>query len=87
MLVGRHERLFTIDGDYIHIMPLENKNLFDTMKTVSLLEIHYIIRRYLRILLDFIPHLFGYIVPPGQKAKPTLQIGSSETKATKPPNL
>ncbi|KAJ3404199.1 hypothetical protein HDV05_007286 [Chytridiales sp. JEL 0842] len=34
-LMGRHERLLTIDGDHIHIMPLENKNLFDTMKTTS----------------------------------------------------
>ncbi|KAI8999440.1 stress-activated map kinase interacting protein 1-domain-containing protein [Gaertneriomyces semiglobifer] len=33
--VGRHERLLTIDGDYIHIMAAENKNFFDTMKTSS----------------------------------------------------
>lgn len=34
--MGRaHERLLTIDGDYIHIMAGEHKNIFDTMKTVS----------------------------------------------------
>ncbi|KAJ3009370.1 hypothetical protein HKX48_008008 [Thoreauomyces humboldtii] len=34
--MGRtHDRLLTIDGDYIHIMAGENKNLFDTMKTAS----------------------------------------------------
>ncbi|KAI9092360.1 stress-activated map kinase interacting protein 1-domain-containing protein [Phlyctochytrium arcticum] len=33
--MGRHERLLTIDGDYIHLMAAENKNFFDTMKTSS----------------------------------------------------
>ncbi|TPX57994.1 hypothetical protein SpCBS45565_g08095 [Spizellomyces sp. 'palustris'] len=33
--MGRHDRLLTIDGDYIHIMAAENKNFFDTMKTLS----------------------------------------------------
>ncbi|KAJ3045733.1 hypothetical protein HDV00_007859 [Rhizophlyctis rosea] len=34
-LMGRHERLLTIDGDYVHVMASENKNIFDTMKTTS----------------------------------------------------
>ncbi|KAI8919362.1 stress-activated map kinase interacting 1 [Powellomyces hirtus] len=34
--MGRtYERLLTIDGDYIHIMVGENKQIFDTMKTAS----------------------------------------------------
>ncbi|KAI9591110.1 stress-activated map kinase interacting protein 1-domain-containing protein [Syncephalis fuscata] len=35
MLVGRHERILAIDGEYIHIMPPENRNMFDKMKTTS----------------------------------------------------
>jgi hypothetical protein len=34
MFVGRHERVLAIDGDYIHIMPPENKTFFDNIKTV-----------------------------------------------------
>ncbi|KAJ3054992.1 hypothetical protein HK097_000138 [Rhizophlyctis rosea] len=34
-LMGRHERLLTIDGDYVHVMAAENKTFFDTMKTAS----------------------------------------------------
>ncbi|RKO94474.1 stress-activated map kinase interacting protein 1-domain-containing protein [Blyttiomyces helicus] len=34
-LMGRHERLLTIDGDHIHVMPAENKNFFDIMKTMG----------------------------------------------------
>ena len=36
-LIGRHERILTIDGDYIHVMPSETKNtiIFDNMKTLS----------------------------------------------------
>ncbi|KAG8744423.1 hypothetical protein FRC10_010201 [Ceratobasidium sp. 414] len=35
MLVGRHERIIAIDGDYIHIMPSNNRAFLDTMKTSS----------------------------------------------------
>ncbi|KAI8853924.1 stress-activated map kinase interacting protein 1-domain-containing protein [Chytridium lagenaria] len=35
MLMGKHERLLTIDGDHIHLMPAENKRVFDIMKTTS----------------------------------------------------
>ena len=36
MLVGKHERVFAIDGEYIHIMPPDNRNMFDTsIKTAS----------------------------------------------------
>ncbi|QRV76161.1 stress-activated map kinase-interacting protein [Ceratobasidium sp. AG-Ba] len=35
MLVGRHERIIAIDGDYIHIMPSSNRAFLDTMKTSS----------------------------------------------------
>ncbi|RKP26811.1 stress-activated map kinase interacting protein 1-domain-containing protein [Syncephalis pseudoplumigaleata] len=35
MLVGRHERILAIDGEYIHIMPPENRNMFDKMKTTQ----------------------------------------------------
>ncbi|KAJ3078820.1 hypothetical protein HK102_004220, partial [Quaeritorhiza haematococci] len=34
-LMGRHERLLTIDGDFIHVVAGENKNLFDISKTAS----------------------------------------------------
>ncbi|KAJ3191004.1 hypothetical protein HK101_008173 [Irineochytrium annulatum] len=34
-LMGRHERVLTIDGDHIHIMVAENKKVFDIMKTAS----------------------------------------------------
>ncbi|KAL7420071.1 Component of a membrane-bound complex containing the Tor2p kinase [Cryptotrichosporon argae] len=34
--IGRHERVLAIDGDYIHIMPSENRALFDSMKTTSI---------------------------------------------------
>jgi hypothetical protein len=33
-IMGRQERVLAIDGDYIYIMPPENKNLFDSVKTV-----------------------------------------------------
>jgi hypothetical protein len=36
MFVGRQDRIFAVDGDYIRIMPPENRNLFDTVKTVSI---------------------------------------------------
>ncbi|KAG8762304.1 hypothetical protein FRC11_009946 [Ceratobasidium sp. 423] len=35
MLVGRHERIIAIDGDYVHIMPSNNRAFLDTMKTSS----------------------------------------------------
>ncbi|KAJ3096970.1 hypothetical protein HDU97_005398 [Phlyctochytrium planicorne] len=35
MLMGKHERLLTIDGDHVHLMPVENKRVFDIMKTTS----------------------------------------------------
>jgi len=35
MPIGRHERILAIDGDYIHIMPSDNKAFFDSMKTSS----------------------------------------------------
>jgi hypothetical protein len=36
MLVGKHERVLAIDGDYIHIMPPEQRSMFDTsVKTAS----------------------------------------------------
>ncbi|KTW27903.1 uncharacterized protein T551_02870 [Pneumocystis jirovecii RU7] len=34
--MGRHERMLVIDGDYIYIMPLEQKTFFDTPKTLSI---------------------------------------------------
>lgn len=34
-MMGRHERVLAIDGDYVYIMPPENKNLFDSVKTTS----------------------------------------------------
>ncbi|KAJ3286687.1 hypothetical protein HK104_008909 [Borealophlyctis nickersoniae] len=34
-LMGRHSRLLTLDGDYVHLMAAENKNFFDIMKTSS----------------------------------------------------
>jgi hypothetical protein len=33
MLVGRHERILAIDGEYIHVMPSENRTMFDNTKT------------------------------------------------------
>ncbi|KAJ3117690.1 hypothetical protein HK098_006133 [Nowakowskiella sp. JEL0407] len=33
--MGRHDRLLTIDGDYIHLMAPESKILFDRLKTNS----------------------------------------------------
>lgn len=36
MLVGRHERVLAIDGEYIHLMPPEQKGMFERMKTVSI---------------------------------------------------
>ncbi|KAL1406972.1 Component of a membrane-bound complex containing the Tor2p kinase [Vanrija albida] len=33
--IGRHARILAIDGDYIHILPSENRTFFDTMKTTS----------------------------------------------------
>ncbi|TXT13181.1 hypothetical protein VHUM_01582 [Vanrija humicola] len=33
--IGRHARVLAIDGDYIHILPSENRTFFDTMKTTS----------------------------------------------------
>ncbi|KAH7345130.1 stress-activated map kinase interacting protein 1-domain-containing protein [Rhizoctonia solani] len=35
VLVGRHERTIAIDGDYVHIMPSNNRAFLDTMKTSS----------------------------------------------------
>ncbi|KAL7752772.1 Component of a membrane-bound complex containing the Tor2p kinase [Sorochytrium milnesiophthora] len=35
MFVGRHERVLTIDGEYIHLLPPENRHFFDTIKTSS----------------------------------------------------
>ena len=35
MPLGRHERLLTIDNDYIHIMPSEAKNVTGTVRTAS----------------------------------------------------
>ena len=36
MMMGRQERAFAIDGDFVYIMPPENKNLlFDNVKTIS----------------------------------------------------
>lgn len=35
MFVGRHERVLAIDGDFLHIMPPENRAMFDTIKTSS----------------------------------------------------
>lgn len=35
MIMGRQERVFAIDGEYIYIMPPENRNFFDTVKTVG----------------------------------------------------
>ncbi|WBW74435.1 MAP kinase and TOR substrate adaptor Sin1 [Schizosaccharomyces osmophilus] len=34
--MGRHERLLAIDGEYIHIMPSESRNIFETPKTTSI---------------------------------------------------
>jgi hypothetical protein len=34
-MVGRQERGFSIDGDFIYIMPPENRNLFDNVRTIS----------------------------------------------------
>ncbi|ODQ53639.1 SIN1-domain-containing protein [Saitoella complicata NRRL Y-17804] len=34
--MGRHERVLAIDGDYIHIMPSEQKTLFESPKTSSI---------------------------------------------------
>ncbi|KLT42972.1 SIN1-domain-containing protein [Cutaneotrichosporon oleaginosum] len=34
--IGRHERQLAIDGDYIHIMPSENRAFFDSLKTTSI---------------------------------------------------
>ncbi|KAL2312469.1 Target of rapamycin complex 2 subunit sin1 [Schizosaccharomyces pombe] len=34
--MGRHERLLAIDGEYVHIMPSESKNIFETPKTSSI---------------------------------------------------
>ncbi|KAG4305789.1 hypothetical protein PORY_000699 [Pneumocystis oryctolagi] len=34
--MGRHERVLIIDGDYIYIMPMEQKTFFDTPKTLSI---------------------------------------------------
>lgn len=34
--IGRHERQLAIDGDYIHILPSENRAFFDSMKTTSI---------------------------------------------------
>lgn len=33
LFVGRQDRHLTIDGDYIHIVPLESRNIFDSMRT------------------------------------------------------
>lgn len=33
--VGRHERILAIDGEYVHIMPSEDKTFFDSPKTSS----------------------------------------------------
>ncbi|GMK54359.1 hypothetical protein CspeluHIS016_0109450 [Cutaneotrichosporon spelunceum] len=34
--IGRAERLLTIDNDYIHILPSENRAFFDSLKTTSI---------------------------------------------------
>ncbi|KAG5513556.1 hypothetical protein PMAC_000988 [Pneumocystis sp. 'macacae'] len=36
MLLEHNERILAIDGDYIYIMPLEQKTFFDTSKTLSI---------------------------------------------------
>lgn len=33
--IGRHERVLSIDGEYVHITPPENRTLFDSPKTSS----------------------------------------------------
>jgi len=35
MLVGRHERILAIDGDYIHIMPSTTRRFLDNVNTAS----------------------------------------------------
>jgi hypothetical protein len=35
--MGRQERVLAIDGDYIYIMPPENRNIFDSVKTVCVM--------------------------------------------------
>ncbi len=35
--MSRHERILSIDGEYVHIMPSEQKGIFETPKTVSLI--------------------------------------------------
>lgn len=35
MIMGKQERVFAIDGDFIYIMPPENKNIFDNVKPIS----------------------------------------------------
>jgi hypothetical protein len=41
MFGGRTERVLAIDGDYLHIMPAENKSFFDSVKTVRCDSIIY----------------------------------------------
>jgi hypothetical protein len=34
--IGRHERILAIDGDYIHILPSENRAFLNSLKTTSI---------------------------------------------------
>jgi hypothetical protein len=34
-MMGRQERVLAIDGDYIYILPSEQRNIFDSVKTVN----------------------------------------------------
>lgn len=34
-MMGRQERILAVDGDYIYILPSEQKNFFDNLKTIS----------------------------------------------------
>lgn len=34
MIIGKQERILAVDGDYIYIMPPENKHIFDSVRTV-----------------------------------------------------